>query len=437
MVNNTSNGEIFTRSIGFVADTVFIDPEAWLITRNNTSAKLPACGTVTGLASSAVTTTTATVSWSALSGANNYNVDYKLASSGTWTNAATATTSLSVNLGGLTAGSLYDWRVSANCTLGSGAYAQAQFTTNTTATCGTVTGLTSSAISSSTATVSWSALSGANNYNADYKLASSGTWINAATNTTSLSVNLSGLTAGSLYDWRVRANCTGATGAYAQAQFTTSTASTCPGTYDVSTNGTASGAALVPFNTDIKGTISPSGDDDYYKFVISTGGTATITLTTLPANYDIRLYSSNGTTQLAISQKNGTTSETISRTYTTGTYYVKVYSKNNANNANSCYTLRIALVTAARSTVQETSINKIRMYLHPNPANQILNISLDGYNSEKIIQVFDLMGKVVIREKTMQSSAALRIGTLPEGLYLIKITARNGTVLSQGKFVKE
>src|SRR6185369_4297953 len=125
-------------------------------------------------------------------------------------------------------------------------------------------------------------VTGANNYTVDYKLASSGTWTNVAAATTALSLNLGGLTAGSLYDWRIRANCTGATGAYAQAQFTTS-ATTCPGPYDVSTNGTASGAALVPFNTDIKGKISPMGDNDYYKFVITTAGTATITLTTLPA----------------------------------------------------------------------------------------------------------------------------------------------------------
>ena len=41
IVNNTVNGEIFIKPIGFIADTVLIDPEAWLITRNNTTQKLP------------------------------------------------------------------------------------------------------------------------------------------------------------------------------------------------------------------------------------------------------------------------------------------------------------------------------------------------------------------------------------------------------------
>lgn len=41
IVDNKTNGEIFTRDIGFLADTVLIDPEAWLITRNNTTLRTP------------------------------------------------------------------------------------------------------------------------------------------------------------------------------------------------------------------------------------------------------------------------------------------------------------------------------------------------------------------------------------------------------------
>ncbi len=41
VVDNKTNGEIFFRNIGFVADTVLIDPEYWLVTRNNVSSKVP------------------------------------------------------------------------------------------------------------------------------------------------------------------------------------------------------------------------------------------------------------------------------------------------------------------------------------------------------------------------------------------------------------
>lgn len=39
VVDNRVNGEIFTRNIGFVADTVLVDPEYWIISRNNTTQK--------------------------------------------------------------------------------------------------------------------------------------------------------------------------------------------------------------------------------------------------------------------------------------------------------------------------------------------------------------------------------------------------------------
>lgn len=39
VVDNKFNGELFTRNIGFIADSVFIDPEYWLISRNNTVSK--------------------------------------------------------------------------------------------------------------------------------------------------------------------------------------------------------------------------------------------------------------------------------------------------------------------------------------------------------------------------------------------------------------
>ena len=45
VVDNKTNGEIFIRNVGFIADTVLIDPEYWLVTKNNVSAKVPDAAT--------------------------------------------------------------------------------------------------------------------------------------------------------------------------------------------------------------------------------------------------------------------------------------------------------------------------------------------------------------------------------------------------------
>jgi len=126
-------------------------------------------------------------------------VDYKLNSSGTWTSFSAAQTGTSANLTGLTSGSLYDWRVTTNCASGSSTPAQGQFTTTSTSTCNAPTGL-SSTVTSSSANVSWTAVSGAVSYAVDYKLNSSGTWTSFSTAQTGTSANITGLTASTLYD---------------------------------------------------------------------------------------------------------------------------------------------------------------------------------------------------------------------------------------------
>jgi Metallo-peptidase family M12B Reprolysin-like/Secretion system C-terminal sorting domain/Bacterial pre-peptidase C-terminal domain/Fibronectin type III domain len=398
----------------------------------------PTCGDATGLNATAITNTGATVNWTAIASAVSYTVDYKLPSATVWTNAATATTATSVTIIGLTQGTTYDYRVLVTCAAGSGNFVQAQFTTTAPVTCNAPTGLSSSAITATGATVSWTAVSGAVSYDVDYKLNTATVWTNSITATTATSIAITGLTAGNLYDYRVRSNCASLSSAYTQAQFTTTAVSTCPGQLDVSTNGTATGAATIPFNTDINGTISASGDVDYYKFVITTGGTATITLSTLPADFDLKLIRSNGTSQLAISQNGGTTNETISRTYTAGTYYIQVYGYNGANSATNCYTLRLQLGTAARQEDNSNLISRVQKFsVFPNPTANTVNINVEGINENATAQIFDVHGKMVVNSKVINGNNKLEVATLKTGIYFVKVTDAKGVVMYTDKLIKE
>jgi trimeric autotransporter adhesin len=330
-------------------------------------------------------------------------------------------------------------------TLAAATHGRGIFTTTlsgTAPTCSAPSGLASASITSSTASVSWTAVSGAASYDVDYKLSSSATWTSSIAGTTSTSRSITGLAASSNYDFRVRTNCSGASSGYTQGSFTTSAVvSACPGTLDVSTNGTIAGAATAPFNTDIKGTISASGDIDFYKVVITTGGTATITLGTLPFDYDVKLFASNGTTQLGISQNGSTTSETITYTFTAGTYYVQVYGYQTANSATSCYTLRVQLGTATKGALgnnglismnNEATIAKI----YPNPVKDVLYVStLTELNENSNLQIMDATGKIVIEQKYTENPQMIDIKALKAGLYLINVTTASGS--EQYRFVKE
>lgn len=511
------------------------------------------CGAPGGLTASSITTTGATLGWTAVSGAASYDVDYKLTSSTTWTNAATPTTATSKAITGLTASSAYDYRVRTNCASGTSAYTSAQFTTAAApATCNAPTALTASAVTASSATVSWTAAPNAVSYAVDYKLTTSSTWISAVTATTATSVSLSGLSASSTYDWRVSTNCSSGTSAYAASQFTTTAAASncstafepnetqataaaitsgtansaaiisstdvdyfaitttttsslavnlagpsgvdydlyvynssgtqvgssegstatesvslsslaagtyyikvvgysgansttcymltatatavtgCQSSYDVSSNGTTSGAAAIPLNTDITGLISPSADVDNYKFVISSAGTLTVTLKTLPADYDLKLLNSAGT-QVGISQKSGTTAESISYTAAAGTYYAQVYGYSGANSSTSCYTLKVATGTSSRGTVD---FAKASVSVYPNPVGNALTISMGSYTGKVTATLTDMYGKPVA-VASFAGTTTVNTARFAVGVYMVVIRDKNGVIVKQDRVVKE
>jgi hypothetical protein len=92
-----------------------------------TLGNLNACNAPWGTIATNITTNSATLSWTAVSGAMSYDVDYS--NSSVWINAATATTNTSINLSGLNSGSYYQWRIRTNCSSTSSLYRQAAFNT--------------------------------------------------------------------------------------------------------------------------------------------------------------------------------------------------------------------------------------------------------------------------------------------------------------------
>lgn len=113
--------------------------------------------------------------------------------------------------------------------------------------------------------------------------------------------------------------------------------------------------------------IYSASDVDYYKFN-SGAGTITISLSNLPADYDVYLYNSSGT-QVASGTKGGTSSESISYGATAaGTYYVKVIGYNGVFSTSQAYSLK---ATYASGTWQE----EVKAYDTPHPYTNNYNQS--------------------------------------------------------------
>ncbi|MBP5536127.1 MAG: fibronectin type III domain-containing protein [Bacteroidales bacterium] len=162
------------------------------------------CDAPTGLATSSTTTTSATVSWS---GSGNFEVAYKAASSSSWS-TETSVSATTYTFNGLNANTQYNWRVRKVCS----ANDQSDWATGTFTTqqgggdpdpCDAPTGLSVANVTSSSATVSWS---GSGNFEVAYKTTASSSWSNA-NQVSASSYTISGLTANTQYDWRVRKVC--------------------------------------------------------------------------------------------------------------------------------------------------------------------------------------------------------------------------------------
>jgi hypothetical protein len=296
-------------------------------------------------------------------------------------------------------------------------------------TCAVPTSLSATNITSSSATLNWAAVSGASSYNVRYKPTSSSTWTN--TSSTGTSVNVSGLSSSTTYEFQVQAVCGSTTSAYSASSTFTTQAAGCSDPYE--SNNTLSSAKTVAVNTDIYALISPSGDNDYFRFSTTTPNTyLRITLSNLPADYDIRLYNSSGS-QIGISQNGGTASEVIIRnTSSAATYYVRIYGYNGANHPTQCYLLRInARSTAWREAEPEVSNEVVIL---PNPAYDKVHVLFHTARSEDItIRLFDITGRTLqhltMTSQAGENTAAFDIASLPSGIYLIElVTSAQQTV---------
>lgn len=173
-------------------------------TGSSTFATLIVCNTPTGLSTTSITSTGATLNWSTVTGASIYNVQYRIVGAPSWT--STSSTTNSKSLTSLTAFSNYEWQVQTNCggSNTSAFSASATFSTPLPP-CNVPAGLNTTGISATGATLNWSSVSGAVNYNVQYRIVGAPSWTPTTSSTTSTTI--ASLTASSNYEWQVQTNC--------------------------------------------------------------------------------------------------------------------------------------------------------------------------------------------------------------------------------------
>ena len=431
------------------------------------------CAVPGGLASSSITTSSATVSWSAVSGAASYDLQYKTAASSTWTTVNNTSTSRSLT--GLASATTYNFQVRANCSGSSSAYSTASsFTTSSTGSCADALEPNNSTSSPAIVTLPLSvnaliasstdadyyrfSTAGTNNLSitlgnlaGDYDLRllnSAGSQLasSAAGGTTSESISYNNAAAGTYF-----IHVFGYNGAFSATQCYALNASATPVATNCDTwesNNTSGTAKLIAVNTNIQAAIGTSTDNDWFRFSnTSSQRRIRIDLTNLPADYDVRLYRGTST-QVGISQNGGTTNEAIIlNTSTVATYYIRVYGYNGAFNANSCYTLRASIsgtnfregeLDGGEAAVLEPAAGILNLF--PNPTADKLNVEYLGTREGRVtITVIDAMGREAfsMRQGIVEGpmTFGLPLPDLSNGLYILRI--QDGDTVHQQRFTIE
>ncbi len=151
-----------------------------------------------------IASTQATITWSAVSGATNYQVRYRKSGTTTWTTQSTTATSRTIT--SLTANTTYQYQVRARCdATWTGWTAAKTFTTTANQSCSPPAQTNATNITASQAKITWSAVSGASLYQVRYRKSGTSSWTNK--NTTATSRTITGLAANTTYQYRVRARC--------------------------------------------------------------------------------------------------------------------------------------------------------------------------------------------------------------------------------------
>ena len=414
------------------------------------------CGTPTGLNTTGITNTSATLNWTAVSGATSYNVQYRTSSATTFTTVSSTTNSF--NLTSLTLGTSYVYQVSAVCASGSSPYSsQATFTT-TGGTCGVPTGISSSGITATGATISWAAVSGATSYDVQYRTSAATTFTTVSSTTTS--TTLSGLTASTAYVYNVRAVCPGTAGGAwsAQGTFTTSAAGT---TYCTSRGNSVADEWIdrVSLNNLTR---TSAGDGGYIYF---TGTTANVVANTsyslgysagfrsgytATQNWRIWIdYNRNGVftdagelvvSRSSSSASNLSTSIRIPSTARNGVTRMRVSMKWNSAQTSSCETFSYGEVEdynvnisggvnreAGMPEGSEEVFAENTLELFPNPASDrlIITRSMAGWMNGASLMVVDMQGKIWRNESLSyeegRDEMELNTSQLPNGLYNLVI----------------
>ncbi|MEM6631460.1 MAG: fibronectin type III domain-containing protein [Bacteroidota bacterium] len=199
----TINGLDFSTAYEWQVRSVCAQSSSQWIAGSNFETLGPACDPPSTLGIANVTESAVTVSWTPASGEQTYEVRYRVTASATWTVQEVTGSSLAIS--GLSPATNYEWQVRTKCPFSNSAWIPGPFFTTQATPCPDPTGLSTGAITTTTAVLNWDVAATATGYKVRYRVKGTTAWttIDAPQNTSTLS----GLSENTLYEWQVQTDC--------------------------------------------------------------------------------------------------------------------------------------------------------------------------------------------------------------------------------------
>ncbi len=401
-----------------------------------------------------------TFNWDAVPGASGYKIQMGWAGA-PWGTVEQSSTSNSYSIPNLMQGGNFQFRVRAVCGSTFSPYTSLLFSTP----CLQPYSLSTTNITTTSATLNWLQSTTINNNNTgfsvSYRLANTNNaWIQLTdiyNNPTATFFNLTGLTPGTAYEWRVRRVCSSSNSNYITSQFVTltcisngSNASEWIDLFRLGAISRVSGAEPGGYTNVAAGTNLVIGSVNNAG-QISAGFQGTVRNQRYSVYID---FNRNGSfadpgEQLinAASLNNAGTFNfniNIPTTATAGDTRMRVIMRRNPGAVSPCITgyfgetedYAVSLVSANRSAAPPlagVAAQAAKNFsISPNPSNGLFTITLPAHIDAVSYKVLNANG-VAVKTGTANSTRQLKVDItlLPSGLYILQITDRKGIVFTE------
>jgi hypothetical protein len=385
-------------------------------TQSPTSFTVP-CPQPQNLTTSNITTNSATLNWThdaaVMNGYQYARLAYRVAgSNSSWIQLGQSGTG-TFSLTGLQPGTTYEWCANQICGYFNSPAAIGTFTT-VYPPCGITSLWLPANVTTSQATLRWIAVPNAATYFPEYRATGAANWITVPA-TTSLSALITGLSASTGYEWRVRTECVNNLNSAIYSGIGTFSTATPPPPPPV--------ACAVPANVSL---VSQSGRSARVSWSAVPNATA----------YHYYYRANNGNSWIGITVNNGT-SYNKNNYLANMTYLFKVRAV--CGSGTSAFSPEGTFTTGGQARMATLSVEDEaeQLVLYPNPSDGEFTVRVPAQARATSWQVLNSSGAVLLKQSlNHEETFDVNIRSQSTGMYFLQVQADNGRKYVQ-KIVKK